>query len=250
MVMQRDEQGRVNPDDCIAAMQQCEERRPDFSYSRVRILTAAVSGGNAVTPVNSQASGFSYGLQGSMQAAFGGDPTAVAAALAAAGNANGSDTDLVTQRESDGDLFIESFSLVPIGLTDARLAIRLMAESFLNIQFDGKTVKRVPAILAPAGAGLTGAGESFTAASAAAQTVAAGLTNGVPRPQARFSWGSAPILWRGGGPYSGGAYDKLTVNLEVPRSVSVPSGGTAALTFDALIVAVGVRAKGVAFQRT
>ncbi len=240
----RDDQ-RITPDACAEAMKRCEERRKDFSHSRIRLYTAAVATGAAVLPADSGALAFSYGLGDTMGAAFGGDPTAKAAAATAAGVANGSDTDLVTAKESDGDFYIESFGLLVNPNSDANLARLILPELFLDVQFDGKTVKRIPGLLAPGGGGMVGAGASYTAASAALQTIPTGASNGEADPHKVFSWGAAPMLWRGIN-----TQDKLTVKVSVPRSVSVPSGGTAALLFDALIVARGVRVKDVAFERS
>lgn len=238
-------ENRIVPAECAAAMQQCQERRKDASYSRVRFLTAAVSGGNAVLPANSIPLAFSYAMGGSLQPAIAGDATAAAAALAAAGVANGADTDLNTARETEGDFYIDHFALIPLPNSDARFLRNLMPELFLDVQFDGKTVKRIPGVLAPAGAGLAGAGESFTAASAAAQSVSSGPTNGFPTMEAIYGWDGAPMLWRGIG-----IQDKLTVAVTCTRAVTVPSGGSAALLADFLVAVRGVRTKGVAFERS
>lgn len=236
---------RTVPEDCAAAMQNCQERRPDASYSRVRFLTAAVAAGNAILPANSLPMAFSYGIGDDLQPAFAGDATAVAAALTAAGVANPADTDLNTAKETEGDFYIDHFSLIPLSNSDARFVRLLMPEVFLDIQFNGKTVKRLHSALAPAGAGLAGAGESFTAASAAAQSVSSGPTNGFPTMEAIFPWKGAPMVWRGIG-----VQDKLTVVVACPRAITVPSGGTLALLADMLVAVRGVKVKDVAFERT
>lgn len=250
MALMNEDTRRANPDACAEALAQCEERRVDFSYTRIRLISATIASSAGVLPANSQAVGFSYAREESMAAAFGGDPTNSAAAATAAGPATGSDTDLISSRESDGDLLIDSFGLLPLPNSDGELLRRVMAECHLDIAFDGNTVKRMHALLAPGGGGLVGALESLSGASGAAVQVGVGGSNGVPRPQAVFSFGGAPLIWRGGGPIGQGVYDKLTVTVKVPRAISVPTGGSGTLLFDALLVARGVRVKGVRLART